>query len=56
MIVAADRFGIHEIDAAFLAGVYHVLFFVEIEDGGSHLHIEVALPQPLGVGWAVVVG
>src|SRR4029077_14703723 len=55
MVVAADGFGIHQVDAALLAGIHHKFAALVIEDGGGDLHVEVALHQPLGVRGAVVV-
>ena len=55
MIVAADRLRVHEVEAALLAGVHHVLFALVVENGGRHLHVEIALDQPLGVGRSVIV-
>ena len=55
VIVAADRLRVHQVDAALLARVDHVLFAFVVENGGRDLHVEVALPQPLGVGWPVVI-
>ena len=55
MIVAADGLGVHQVHAALLAGVHHQFLALVVEDGGRHLHIEIALHQPLGVGRSVVV-
>ena len=55
MVVPADGLGIHEIEAALLARVYHVLASIPFKDCGCDLHVQVALEKPLGIGRAVIV-
>src|SRR6185312_2646833 len=49
MIAAANTGGIHHPQAAFLAAADHQLFALVLENDRSHLRIEIALSQPIGV-------
>src|SRR5262249_54896136 len=55
VVVAADGRGVHQVHAALLAGVNHQLAAFVVEDDGRDLHVEVSLPEPLGVVGAIVV-
>src|SRR5437870_9824171 len=55
MIIAANRLRIHQVDAALLTRVDHQLLALVVEDRRRDLHIQIALPQPLGIGRTVVV-
>src|SRR5262245_12185703 len=55
MVVSADRLRVHQVDHALLARVDHQFLALVIEDRRSDLHVQVALPEPLGVGGAVII-
>ena len=50
MVLAAERAGVEQPDAAFLARLRGVLAALVLEDRAGDVHVEVALAQPEGVG------
>src|SRR5436309_10009257 len=55
MIVAPDRRGVHQENAAFFTRVDHQFLALKREDGWRYLHVEIAGVEPLGIGRSKVV-
>ena len=56
MILAAERAGVEQPDAAFLARLDGVFLALVVEDRAGDVHVEIALAQPDGVRRRVPVG